>query len=127
MNRLLGRLLLVVALAVTPVAVQAQFMDINSIVASIGGRDFLNAVERLDSSADVRVVRLSTLNGAEMNRERLAQAVAGKPRDIYHLQSSIRLNQIAVWAVRNAGVSIEQIVALQASGDGAVILFADDL
>ncbi|HEV7275281.1 MAG TPA: hypothetical protein VGN80_03245 [Devosiaceae bacterium] len=127
MNRLLGRLLLVVALSVAPVAAQAQFMDVNSIVAGIGGRDFLTAVERLDSSADVRVVRLSTLNGAELYRERLARAVASKPRDIYHLQSSIRLNPMAIWAVRNAGTSIEQIVALQASGDGAVILFADDL
>lgn len=127
MKRLFGRLMLVVALAMTPVAAQAQFMDINSIVAGIGGRDFLTAVERLDSSADVRVVRLSTLNGAELYGDRLARAVVTKPRDIYHLQSSIRLNQIAIWAVRNAGVSIEQIVALQASGDGAVILFADDL
>ena len=127
MNRLLGQLTLVLALAVAPVTAQAQFMDVNSIVASIGSREFLNAVERLDSSASVRVVRLSTLNGAQLNRERLARAVASKPRDVYHLQSSIRLNQIAIWAVRNAGVSIEQIVALQASGDGAVILFADDL
>jgi|SRR5690554_1179237 len=127
MNRLLGQLLLVLALAAAPVTAQAQFMDVNSIVASIGSREFLNAVERLDSSASVRVVRLSTLNGAQLNRERLARAVASKPRDVYHLQSSIRLNQIAIWAVRNAGVSIEQIVALQASGDGAVILFADDL
>ena len=126
-NRLLASLLLIAGLYAVPGAAQAQFMDMNSIVSSIGSRDYLDAVERLGSTSDVRVVRLSTLAGAAQSRERLARLVAGKPRDIDYLQSTVRLNRLAVWAVRNAGVGIEQIVALSVSGDGAAVLFADDL
>jgi hypothetical protein len=127
MTRLLASLLLIVGLCAAPGAVQAQFMDMNGIVSSIGSRGFLDAVERLGSSSDVRVVRLSTLAGAAQSRERLARMVAMKPRDVDYLQSTVRLNRLAVWAVRNAGVGIEQIVALSVSGDGAAVLFADDL
>ena len=105
----------------------AQFMDVNSLVAGIGGIDFLKAVERIDSAPDVRVVRLSTLAGAEAAQDRLEEAVAGKPRDINYLRGSILLNPIAVSAIRNEGVHIDQIVTLLVSNDGAAVLFADDL
>lgn len=127
MTRVLAALVLGLGLLAVPGGANAQPMDITSIVGGIGGGDFLESVEKLDSAASVRVVRLSTLAGAEQSRERLWRTVAAKPRDIDYLHSTIILNYAARWAVRNAGMDVGQIVSVMATGDGAAVLFADDL
>jgi hypothetical protein len=110
-----------------PGAAMAQHMDINELISGIGGSDFLKAVERVDSSPAVRVVRLSTLAGADAAAARVADAVAGKPRDINYLHARLVINPIALSAIRNAGVELDQIVTLYVPGDGAAVLYADDL
>jgi hypothetical protein len=127
MRNLLATLILGIGLAAAPGAVNAQFMDITTIVSDIGSRDFLDAVEKLDSASSVRVVRLSTLAGAGQSHDRLLRAVAAKPRAMNYLHSTIVLNHAARWAVRNAGMSIGQIVSVTASNDSAAVLYADDL
>ena len=70
----------VAALAATllmaaPQLVQAQSMDIVKIIGGIGGSEFLHDAGRADSAAGLRVVRLSSLAGAEMNAGLLARAL----------------------------------------------------
>lgn len=105
----------------------AQFMDINSIIAEIGGTEFLDDASDVDGASAVRVVRLSSLAGAEQSAGRLANARSLKSRDIDYLQGSLIINPIALTAIRNANVSLDQIVSLTMSGDGAAVLYADDL
>lgn len=110
-----------------PAAASAQHMDINRIIASIGGFQFQKGVLRLDSAPALRVVRLSTLAGAERAAARLWDARQAKADDLRWLHSNLMQNWFARRAVANAGVSIDQIVAFDLAGDGAAVLYADDL
>lgn len=114
-------------LMVAPQVALAQFMDFNAIISGIGGTRFLRDAERADSAAGLRVVRLSTLAGAEQNAARLYSALDLKERDIRFLQANLVINPLAMRAIRNSGVSLEQIVSLQVSGDGGGVLYANDL
>lgn len=116
----------VLLMAVPQVAV-AQYMDINTIIAGIGGSKFLRDAERADSASGLRVVRLSTLAGAELNASRLYAAVEMKERDIRFLHSNLVINPLAMGAIRNAGVSLDQIVSVEVYGDGGGVMFANDL
>lgn len=116
-----------VLLMAAPQVALAQYMDINAIISGIGGSTFLRDAERADSASGLRVVRLSTLAGAEQNAARLYAAVALKESDIRFLQSNLVINPQAMFAIRNSGVSLEQIVSVQVSGDGGGVMFANDL
>lgn len=110
-----------------PTAALAQHMDINELIAGIGGTDFLKAAEKVDSAPAVRVVALSSLAGATAASGRLADAEGIKREDLEYLHANLYLNPIARAAIRNAGFSIEQIVTLVTPPDGATTLFANDL
>jgi len=116
-----------VALMTVPQVAMAQFMDINAIISGIGGSRFLRDAERASDAAGLRVVRLSTLAGAEQAAARLHAAVDLKERDVRYLQSNLVINPMAMTAIRYSGVTLEQIVSLQVSGDGGGVLYADDL
>ena len=110
-----------------PQFAMAQFMDINSIIAGIGSASYLRSAERADSAAGLRVVRLSTLAGAGQSASRLHAALDMKSRDVQYLQSNLVINPMAMTAIRNAGVSLEQIVAADIARDGGGVLSANDL
>ncbi len=125
-SKLLGAFA-VVALAVAPTAVTAQFMSFLEIVQGIGNDKFLRDAGRVDVSPAVRVVRLSTLAGASYGPGRLDDALYYKQTDVAYLQNNLLNNPIAMTAIRNAGVYLEQIVSLTVAGDGSAVLYADDL
>ena len=124
MNKLLAALLL--GLSLTTGAI-AQHMDINELIAGIGGEDFLDATSTVDSASSVRIVRLSSLAGAAEAAGRLAEVADIKQSDVDYLRGRVFFNPIAVSALRNAGVALDQIVTLQGTGGNAVVLYADDL
>lgn len=105
----------------------AQFMDINTIIAGIGSAKYLRSAERADSAAGLRVVRLSTLAGAGQSASRLNAAIEMKSRDVGYLQGNLVINPMAMSAIRNAGVTLDQIVAADIAGDGGGVLYANDL
>lgn len=113
-------------LMAAPQVALAQFMDINAIISGVGGTEFLRDAERADSAAGLRVVRLSTLVGAEQSAARLYAAIELKDRDI-RFQSNLVINPFAMRAIRNSNVSLEQIVSLDISRDGGGVLYANDL
>lgn len=126
MKTLASTALLVLGLTLPGTAL-AQHMDINEIIAGIGGTDFQSAAARVLSAPAVRVVRLSSLAGAAQAAGRVAGVYDVKVRELNYLQANLYLNPIARHAIDAAGVSIEQIVSIQMPGDGAAVLFADDL
>ena len=110
-----------------PQLAHAQFMDINAIIAGIGGSEFLHDAGNADDAAGLRVVRLSSLAGAEQNAGRLASAIQLKQRDVAFLQGNLVINPMAMSAIRNSGVSLGQIVSIDLAGDGGGVIYADDL
>lgn len=116
-----------VLMMAAPQVALAQFMDINAIISGIGGTEFLRDAARADDASGLRVVRLSTLAGAEQSASRLHEAIDLKERDIRYLQGNLVINPIAMIAIRNSGVSLEQIVSLDVAGDGGGVLYANDL
>lgn len=114
-------------LMATPQLAQAQFMDINTIIAGIGGVEFLNDAGEAGDASGLRVVRLSTLAGAEQSAGRLASAIELKRRDVGYLQGNLVINPFAMSAIRNSGVSLGQIVSIDLAGDGGGVIYADDL
>ena len=126
MKRLIAVLVMALTLAVTG-PVQAQSMDINTILNGIGSTSFLKAVSRVHSASSVRVIRMSTLAAAERSTDRVKSVVSRKSRDIDYLHSGLVLNPSAMIAIKYSGVSLDQIVSLHMSGDRAVVLYADDL
>ncbi len=122
--------LVAAALAISlslPAAALAQSWDANQVVASIAGSDFLSAAEHADSMASIRVIRLSTLPGAENMVDRLALARDIKERDIRYLQSQLGQNFAARVAMNGAGVSLDQIVAIYSTDRRVGVIYADDL
>lgn len=126
MRKTIAAAALALALSLPGVA-QAQHMDINSIVASIGGFDFQAGAPKLSSVPSLRIVRLSTLAGADQAADRLLSVRRTKSDDIDWLQSNLMQNWFARTATRNSGVSIDQIVAFDLAGDSSAVLYADDL
>lgn len=114
-------------LAAAPSAVLAQFMDINTIVSGIGGSKFLHDAANVDDASSVRVVRLSSLAGAEQSAARVAAVAVQKSRDINYLHGSLIINPVAVFAIRNSGVGLDDIISLTLEGDGGATLYANDL
>ena len=110
-----------------PGASLAQSWDANEVVSSIAGRQFLSATEYADSMASIRVVRLSSLAGADNVVDRLAEARDIKASDIRYLQSQLRQNFFARVAMNGAGVDVEQIVAIWAADRRSGVIYADDL
>lgn len=119
----------VVAIALVAGAspVLAQFMDINTIVSGIGSTRFLHDAANVDDASSVRVVRLSSLAGAARSAGRVADVAAQKSRDIDYLHGSLIINPIAVFAIRNSGVALDDIISLTLEGDGGAVLYANDL
>ena len=105
----------------------AQFMDINTIIAGIGSSEFLDDAQDASNAAGLRVVRLSSLAGAEQSASRLYAAIDLKERDVRYLQANLVINPMAMSAIRNAGVTLDQIVSLDVAGDGGGVLYANDL
>lgn len=114
-------------LVATPQLAHAQFMDINTIIAGIGGVEFLHDAGNADDASGLRVVRLSSLAGAEQSAGRLASAIELKERDVRYLQGNLVINPWAMIAIRNSGVSLGQIVSIDMAGDGGGVIYADDL
>lgn len=126
MRQLLAASILALALALPGTAL-AQSWDADRAIAAIGSYNWLRGAARADSVASVRVVRLSTLQGADTILDRLDSVKVTKAEDIYYLQSQLSQNIFARSAINGAGVSIEQIVSLFNAGEASVILYADDL
>jgi hypothetical protein len=105
----------------------AQFMDINTIIAGIGSSEFLDDAQDASNAAGLRVVRLSSLAGAEQSASRLYAAIELKERDVRYLQANLVINPMAMSAIRNSGVTLDQIVSLDVAGDGGGVLYANDL
>jgi hypothetical protein len=126
MNKLFAAALTAVMIGL-PGAALAQHMDINAIIAGIGGGDFLKAAERVDSAATVRVVRLSTLAGAAAAAARLDDVSDLKSEDLEYLHANLYLNPMARMAIRNAGLDIRQIVSVELPSDNAAVVYANDL
>lgn len=114
-------------LMAAPQLAYAQFMDINTIISGIGGSKFLRAAERADDAAGLRVVRLSSLAGAQRAGSRLYAAIDLKERDVHYLQANLVINPMAMSAIRNSGVTLDQIVSADISSDGGGVLYANDL
>lgn len=127
MTRPLAAAVLAVILAAAPISALAQFMDINTIVSGIGGSRFLHDAANVDDASSVRVVRLSTLGGAEQSAGRVGAIVEQKSRDIDYLHGSLIINPVAMFAIRNSGVALGDIISLQLEGDGGATLYANDL
>jgi len=125
MKRKLAIVLAFLALAATPAV--AAFTSVNEIILSIGTSQFLRAAERVDSASAARVERLSTYLGAATAGPRLARVRATYARDIRYLQRNLRMNFMAMHAIRSAGLEVTDIVALTVDSDGSAILYADDL
>ena len=115
------------ALLAMPQAAQAQFMDINAIINGIGGSEFLHDAGRADDASGLRVVRLSTLAGAEQSADRLWEAVELKARDVQYLRGNLVINPWAMAAIRGAGVDLHDIVSIDMAGDGGGVIYANDL
>ncbi len=126
MKKLLALSLVAIALAL-PGSAQAQHMDINTIIAGIGGSDFLRAAGEVHSAATVRVVRLSSLAGADAAAGRLSDVADLKSDDLQYLQSALVINPMTRAALNGAGVSLDQIVSIEMAGDSAAIIYANDL
>lgn len=125
MTRIVAALVMALVLAAAPA--QAQTMDINAVINSIGTPEFMDDAFDAHSAPAVRVVRLSSLAAATRSAGRLARKVASQRRAVNLLRASLAINPTAMTAIRYSGVGLDQIVSLHMSGDRAVVLYADDL
>jgi len=123
----LATILLSAGLGLTALPAAAQYMDLNTIVMNVGSNSFLHGVEVVSEAASVRVQRLSTLTVGPDTASWVDEQLAPQERYIRYLQRSVALNPAAMMAVRNSGVDLDQIVAVDALGDNAAVIYANDL
>lgn len=110
-----------------PQFAHAQSMDIVSIIGGLGDSEFLRDASNADDATGLRVVRLSSLAGAEMNADLLAQTLELKQHDVDYLHGNLIINPLAMSVIRNSGVSLDQIVSIDLAGDGGGVIYANDL
>ena len=122
-----GLAMLALVLGLTAQPALAQSMHINAIINGIGSVEYMDAVEEVHSAPAVRVIRLSSLAAAERSAARLEAKVAQQERAVYWLRSGLAINPIAMTALRNFGVRLDQVVSLSMAGDRATVLYVDDL
>lgn len=108
-------------------AALAQSVSLTEIIGGIGNSHFLDGAYQADDTSSVRVVRLSTFAGASSSAGQLHEAEYDKANDIRFLQGQLSLNPLARTAIRNSGVTLDQIVYIDVAGDGAAVVYADDL
>lgn len=125
MNKLVAALLVLSLAGAAPA--KAQYVDVNTLIGSIGGAAFHDAAYRVDSASSAQVVRISSFAGADAAAGRLAERESASSEALDFLHGNLRLNPMAMSAVRGAGVSVDQVVAIFMPSDGAAILYVDDL
>lgn len=123
----LATILLSAGLGLTALPAAAQYMDLNTIVMNVGSNSFLHSVEVVSEAASVRVQRLSTLTVGPDTANWVDEQLAPQERYIRYLQRSLALNPAAMMAMRNSGVDLDQIVAVDALGDNTAVIYANDL
>lgn len=127
MKSKLAAIVISAALGLVALPAAAQYMDLNTIVLNVGSTKFLHGVEVVAEAASVRVQRLSTLTVGANTANWVAEQLAPQERYIRYLQRSVALNPAAMTAVRNSNVSLDQIVGVEALGDNAAVIYANDL
>ena len=119
--------LVALMLIAAPAVSFGQSLDLADVVGDIGTSDYYSYAAHAGSENTVRVVRLSTLFGAKGNTGWVANRIATQEEAIRFLQRQLAFNQAALWAIGRSNVELQDIVGVYASGDGAVVLYADDL
>lgn len=114
-------------LLASPQLAHAQSMDIMTVIADIGGDEYMRDAGDADSASGLRVVRLSSLAAAQRSAPRLAKVVERERRAVRYLQRNLAANWAAMHSIRYSGVGLDQIVSIHLNGDGGGVIYADDL
>jgi hypothetical protein len=123
----LAAVALFAGLALVTMPAAAQHMDLNTIVLNVGSTKFLRALDVVSEAASVRVQRLSTLTVGPNTAGWVMEKLAPQQRHIRDLQRAVALNPIAMLAVRNSNVRLDQIIGVEALGGNAAVIYANDL
>ncbi len=98
--------------------------DYDDFITNFESADFTSAADVLDRANSVVVIKLSSLN--DFDEGAFNTALDSRASDVALLQTRINANPKAMAAVQGAGVTAEDIVAIEAAGDGSVVLYARD-
>jgi hypothetical protein len=99
--------------------------DFNDFMMGFGSADFTSAYDDVDSATSVNIIALSSMSNA--NADTFADGFASRESDVASLRSRLENNAVVTAALESAGVSLDQVVAIEANEDGTVTLYINDL
>ena len=100
--------------------------DFGIFMQGFGSADFSASYDTLDTATSVNIVKLSGM--ANANAKSFQDGYASRESDVAALRSRLENNPIAISALEGAGATLDQVVAIDASGgDGTVTLYINDL
>ena len=99
--------------------------DFGVFMQGFGTADFTSNYDELDSATSINIIKLSGMPNA--SAKGFQDGYASRESDVAGLRSRLENNPIARSALEGAGVTLDQVVAIDASDDGAVTLYINDL
>ena len=99
--------------------------DFGKFMESFTAADFNSAYDDLDSAQSVSVIKLSGM--ANANAKSFQDGYAAKESDVATLRGRLSNNVAAKAALESAGFTIDQVVAIDAEGQGSVTLYVNDM
>lgn len=102
-----------------------QAGNFNDFMTGFSTTDFTSAYDALDSATSVNIIKLSGM--ANASAKSFQDGYASRESDVAGLRSRLENNAVVKAALDSAGVSLDQVVAINASEDGAVTLYINDL
>jgi hypothetical protein len=99
--------------------------DFNDFMLDFGSADFTSAYDALDAATSVNIISLSSMSNA--SAESFQDGFATRESDVAALRSRLEGNAVVMAALDSAGISLDQVVAINASEDGTVALYINDL
>jgi hypothetical protein len=99
--------------------------DFGVFVQGVGKADFTTSYDELDTATSVNIIKLSGM--ASASAKSFQDGFAGREADVANLRVRLEGNVIAMGTLEAAGLTLDDVVAIDADEDGVVTLYVNDL
>ena len=99
--------------------------DFGVFMQGFGGADFTASYDSLDAATSVNIIKLSGM--ANANAKSFQDGYAAREADVAALRTRLENNQAVKTALAGNGVTLDQVVAIDAGEVGSVTLYINDM
>lgn len=99
--------------------------DFGAFMQGFGGADFTASYDSIDAATSVNIIKLSGM--ANANAKSFQDGYVTREADVAALRTRLENNQAVKTALAGNGVTLDQVVAIDAGEVGSVTLYINDM